>query len=72
MNIENRFELLVAVVFYMSPQLGGIGPKAQDLVILFRFGEGKSLQSFHLKNIQAQSEIYLLNDETGQTNKLTR
>ena len=40
MNIENGFDLLVAVLFSMSPQLGGIGPKAQDLVIYFFLGEG--------------------------------
>ena len=33
MNIENIFDLLVAVVFDMIPQLGVIGTKAQDLMI---------------------------------------
>ena len=32
MNNDNRFYLLVAVVFSVSPQLGGIGPKDQDLL----------------------------------------
>ena len=36
MNIDNGFELLVTVVFTMSPQLGGLGPKFKDLVKLFR------------------------------------
>ena len=33
MNIENIFDLIVAILFSMSPQIGGIGPKYQDLVI---------------------------------------
>ena len=27
MNIDNRFDLLIAVIFSISPQLGGLGPK---------------------------------------------
>ena len=34
-NIDNVFGLLLDVVFSMSPQLGWVGPKAQDLVISF-------------------------------------
>ena len=33
MNIDNIFNLLVGVLFSMSPQLGVIWPKSQDLVI---------------------------------------
>ena len=33
MNIDNLFELLVAVIFTTSPQLGDIKPKSQDLMI---------------------------------------
>ena len=39
MNIENRFDIIVAVVIYISPQLGIIVAKAQDLVVSFRLGE---------------------------------
>ena len=35
MNIDNRSDLLVDVVFSMSPKLGGLVPKAKYLVILF-------------------------------------
>ena len=38
MNIDNGFDLLVAVIFAMSTQLGGLGPKYQDLVISFCLG----------------------------------
>ena len=48
MHNYNGFDLLIAVVFDMSPQLGEIGPKAQDFVIPFRFGEGETLPEFHL------------------------
>ena len=40
MDYKNGFEVLISFVFSMSPQLGGLGPKAQDLVISFFLGEG--------------------------------
>ena len=43
MNIDNRFDLLVDVVFAMSHQLGDIGTKEEDIVTSFRLGEGYSL-----------------------------
>ena len=33
MDIDNIFDLLVAILFYMSPKLVVIETKAQDLVI---------------------------------------
>ena len=39
MNIDNIVDLLVAVVFAMSPQIGVIGPKYQDLVTYICVGE---------------------------------
>ena len=39
MNDENGFELLIAIVLAMNNQLGGLGPKAQDLMIPSRLGE---------------------------------
>ena len=33
MNNDNIFYLIVSIVFAVSPQLGVIGPKDQDLVI---------------------------------------
>ena len=38
MNNENGFIILVGVVFAMSTQLGGLGPKYQYLVISFCLG----------------------------------
>ena len=40
MHYDNGFEIFIAVIFNMSPQLGGLWPKAQDLVIQFCLGEG--------------------------------
>ena len=71
MNIDNGFELLFAVVFATSPQLVGLGPKAQDLVIYFRFGEGETLPQFHLRTLQARGERFLLNCKTGIVNNIT-
>ena len=71
MNHYNGFDLLVAVVFSVSPQLGMLWPKAQDLVISFRHGEGETLPQFHLRALQIRSEIFLFQDKTGQINNLT-
>ena len=71
MNIYNGFDLIVAVVFSMVLQLGGIGPKSQDLFISFRLGELESLPDFHLIDLQEKIEIYMLNNETVQANNLT-
>ena len=66
MNIDNKFEILVAVVFSIITQLGGLGTKSQDIVIYFCLGEGGTLQQFHLRDLQIKSENVLLNDETGR------
>ena len=42
-NNDNGFEINIAVVFAMSPQLGGIGPKSQKNLASFRIGEGGTL-----------------------------
>ena len=39
MNNDDGFDLLIAVVFAMSTQLGGLGPKHKDIVIYFHIGE---------------------------------
>ena len=40
MKIDYRFDIIVNVVFFMSTQLEGIGPKSQDLVNKFILGKG--------------------------------
>ena len=52
MNIDNIFDLIFAVVFAVSPQLIGLGPKTHDHVIPFFLWEGVLLTEFHLKDIQ--------------------
>ena len=42
MHYDNGFELIIAIDFSMIPQLRGIRAKYQDLMILFRLGEGES------------------------------
>ena len=71
MDIDNRFDLLVYVVFSKSPQLEVLVPKDQDFVIYFCLGGGGTPPQFHLRGLQARIEIFLLNDETGQINNLT-
>ena len=45
MNIKNTFELLVAVSFVMSPQLVGLGPKAQDFMMFFALEKDNTSQN---------------------------
>ena len=71
MIIDNYFDLLIAVVFFMSHQLGEIGPKSQYHVIYFRLGEGETFQQFHLIALQAQSKNLLLKDSTWKINNST-
>ena len=72
MKYDNRFELLIAVVFSMIPKLGGLGPKPQDLVILFLLGEEKPPPYFHLRALAIRSELLLTKNHTGHINKLIR
>ena len=43
MNNYNVFDRLIAIDFSRSLQLGGIGPKGQELVIPFHLGEGENI-----------------------------
>ena len=52
MNIYNGFDLLDAVVFAIISQLGGLGPKYQDLVIYLHIGEGETLTQFNPRELQ--------------------
>ena len=55
----------------MSPQVGGLVTKAQDLVIPFCLGEGDSIPDFHIRSLAIRSELVLMKDQTGQINNLT-
>ena len=43
MNLDNGFDLLVAIIFSTIPQIVVLGPKDQYLVISFFLGEGETL-----------------------------
>ena len=71
MHYDNGFETLIVVAFAIIPQLGGLGPKSQDLVIPFRLGEGEPLPYFHLRALAIRSELVLMRYKTGHINNLT-
>ena len=71
MNKDNVYDLLIAVVFAIIPQLGGLGPKSQDLVISFNIGEVETIPQLTLRAIQIGSEMFLLQDETVKINNIT-
>ena len=63
MNNDNGFDLLIDIVFATSPELGGLGPKAEDFVISFFLAEGETLPQFHPRHLLIISEIFLLQDK---------
>ena len=71
MHYYNGFEILIAFVFSIRPQIRGLGPKAQYLVIPFCLGEGESLPDFHLIDLAIRSELVLIRYQTGNINNLT-
>ena len=71
MRHVNGFELLIAVVFNMIPQLGVLGPKSQELLIPSCLGEGESLTYFHLRALAIKIELILMRDEICHINNLT-
>ena len=71
MNNENGSDLIIAVVFAINTQLGRIGPKDQDLVISFHFGEEETFPQSHLRDLQIISENFLLQYQTGKITNLT-
>ena len=70
MHYDNGFELLIAVVFQMIPQLVGLGPKYQDLLIPFLLGEGEPLPYFHLRALLIRSKLVLMRDQKVQISNL--
>ena len=70
MNLDNLFDLLVAVVFSMSPQIGVIRPKHQDLLVYYLLGEVETLSQSYQRKLQGTSKLSLLNNKTQQTTNL--
>ena len=54
-NNENGLDILIGAVFATSPQLWGLGPKYQDLVIYFCLVGLETLPQFHLRDLQIRS-----------------
>ena len=62
MNNNNGFDPLIYVIFAMSPQLGVLRPKAQDIMILFRLSEVETIPKFNLRALQIISKIFPTQD----------
>ena len=71
MHYDDGFKILIPVFFSVIPQLGGLGPKAQDLVVPFRLCEGEPLIYFHLIPLAIRSELVFIRDQTVHINNLT-
>ena len=53
-------KLLLQFFFAMSPQLGGLGPKYQDLVIPFNPGEVEPSSNFYHRALAIISELLFI------------
>ena len=71
MHRDNRFDLLIAVVFAMSPKLGGLGPKSQELVIPFYLDEVETISYLRLRALTIRSGLDFIQYQTGKINDLT-
>ena len=71
MHYNDGLKPLITFVFYMFPQLVVFLPKAQDLVIPFRLGEGENLPYFHLRALVIISELVLMRYQTVHINNFT-
>ena len=58
MNFYNGFDLIVAVVFDMSPQFGVLEPKAKELLIYFFIGKGGNSHNFTLELFGNEVNIF--------------
>ena len=71
MQYDNGFEPLFSFIFSIRPQIGGLGPKAQDPVISFCLCEGEYLTKLHLRSLAIKDELILTKDKKVQINNLT-
>ena len=67
---KNGFDLLIAIIYGRSPQLGGKHDDAQSIVMAFNVHSGELLSEFHHQALETASIINLMQDKTGQANKL--
>ena len=67
MNTNNDCDLLIDVVLALSPQLGVLVPKYQDLVVSFYFGQGENIPQFQLRDLNIRSELFWLKYQTVKT-----
>eukprot|EP00957_Ditylum_brightwellii_P210166 15364630-Ditylum_brightwellii.AAC.1 len=63
------FDVLVTIIFGVSPQLGRKHKNAQILVIKFTIYSGEKLSNFCHRALNTQATIQLMQDKTGQSNK---
>ena len=56
MNNDNGFDILVSIVFYISPKLISIRTNAQNLVTSFKIIKVVPLPGFNLQNLQKETK----------------
>eukprot|EP00957_Ditylum_brightwellii_P146685 11165965-Ditylum_brightwellii.AAC.1 len=69
-NKRDGFNLLTQIIWELSPQLGGEGEGAETRVQAFITHPGESLYELQCQANNVMEEILLLQDSTGQHNKL--
>jgi hypothetical protein len=68
---SNGFYILNTIIWENSPQLGGQGDSAEHRVMNYYIIPGDTITEFYVRAVNIKSQLNLLQDNTGQNNKLT-
>ena len=68
-NIDNRFNLIITVVFAMITQFGELVTKSKEPVTFFLIKEGETIPQLHLRYLQYQCKMFIFKNKIGQIEK---
>ena len=68
---SDGFYILNTIIWENSPQLGGQGDSAEHRVMNYYIIPGNTITDFYVRAVNIKSQLNLLQDNTGQNNKLT-
>ena len=60
MTMEKLYDLLVAIVFAILPQIGGLVHNTHNIVTYPSVKTDETLPEYHLYGLQSRSEIYFM------------
>jgi hypothetical protein len=68
---SDGFYILNTIIWENSPPLGGQGKSAEHRVMNYYIIPGNTITEFYVRAVNIKSQLNLLQDNTGQNNKLT-